>query len=414
MFGKAKKSKSSKEQLSQSLEEPIKLPISNPPAQVPVGAAYVNNSTGDLMVTGTSGSTYTITSGTTSNAASLTWNGSGLTWVGGNPTDPNQQWNWQNQQPQIYGPGNSGTYWTTYNEHMQPTNLNVFDKVTMTFSGKPYFGDRVVASSTLGKMFTYSLVGKNYHCFIEQDFTDLALQVNQISVLHEKKKRYGILAFDVDLNRFELSSILPEDEPKANLEAILDDNLNFKPDKSEYIASLYGRLVPFVNCKIISSSYSTNPKLSADGNKLLGDLTIEFEHSDTAGIVPFLHLSNLIFGNLLSPTKTEVLESLQKLDLEAICASKKEFPAVQVMHSPEYSYLTLKHPSVVKQHLRSSTIPYTKEGLENFLSLICVEGSNPKPFVQELLNCMCLDQRILNVEDKAVVVIKNLIEQNLD
>lgn len=398
MFGRKKK-KEKEADIPESINLPITSTTSYTIPSVATGATWVDATSGNLYVNAPGA--HPVTIGVTSTAGStLTWNGTnGPVWT---------------TNPQVYGPGSTaGTnYWTSYNtaDAFLPINLNSFDKTTLTFQGKSFFKPGTVSITSLFKSCTYNLVGKNYYCFIEQDFTDLSLQVNQVSVLQEKKKRYGILAYDVDLNRLELASILPEDEPKANLEEILDDSLNIKEDKTTYLSSLYGRLVPFVNCKVSNIVHNTPPQLPG---KNAVDLSVDLEHSETSGIIPFMHLTNLTFGNLLPASKAEVLEALQKLDTEVICFSKHDFPDVQKAYTPEYGYLTLKHPSVVKQHLRDA-ISYTKEGLEELLTKICVDGSNPKPFVQELLNCMSLDQRILNIEDRAVVTIKHMIEQNID
>jgi hypothetical protein len=415
MFGRKKKKQET------AINEPVQLPLDNTTAATSYASTAVSYTAGMLPNTNGNSVYYTTTDGSTYTAVSASGSGTylmannagtGLTWV--NPRMAGSNW---------VGSTSGGTYgpttvtWTDVSHGiLNVLNLNTFSNFKLDFIGVGYFSNSAVSSDSIIKPLDYSLSHKNYICFVEQDFTDLALSVNTVSMLQNNKKRYGILAYDIKLNRLELTSVMPEEETIANLENLLDDQMNIKQDKTEFLSSLYGRRIPFVNCTVtsLSSSYYQPPVVSsADFPEKSANFSLELEHSEEIGLMPFVHLSNLVFNNLLPPTKAEVAECLKQLNAEVLLTNKSQLPAVQSTFSPEYGYLTLKHPAVVKKHLREP-IDYTKEGLEELLTKICVEASNPKPFVQELLNSMSLDQRILNIEDRAVVVIKSLIEQNID
>lgn len=251
----------------------------------------------------------------------------------------------------------------------------------------------------------YPLTYDNYHCFIEQDFSSLNRNVSNIHAIKNSAFRFGVLAIDTKCNRLEFVSIIPQSDPTAGLDALLSDNLTIKADKTEFIASLYGRHCPFVRVEPRS--------ITSDSTLKIGNSTVSFESSYRSGIVPTVHLSNLIFGELIPADKKDVGAVLENLTTEVLVLQKEKFPKIQKYFSPEYGYLSLREDIEIKSLVRKCD-NYTKIGLISLLADICVPNSNIEPFVSELLASMSLDQRILNIEDYAMVIIKSLIERNID
>lgn len=242
---------------------------------------------------------------------------------------------------------------------------------------------------------------KYHSVYIEQDFSEIDLNETSSSKIYKANKRLAIFALDKINKRLEFSSVCPDTDPKANLDKLVDESFSVVTDKTEYLNTLYARVLPIVGYKL--SNFSANKS----GNVMSSSLTFERELS--AGITPVMHLSHVVFGGLLTPTKQDVLSTFDNLATEVIVLDKAAFPKVAKYFSPEYSYLTLRDDLDFTAEVRSHT-DYSSEGLIALLEKVTLPGGRVKEFAQCLEEHIGLDHRVKEPSDTAVSDIKRFLE----
>ena len=330
------------------------------------------------------------------NGISYVTSGNGISYVTTSSGTTSPWGNANTSQPQYYSTIGGG-------QNAQEGCLNLLDTgpkhINFTQS---IFSTQSAVNLPMNIHYDYPVSYTNYHCFMEQDFTDLSVNTGNMCDVIKCHKRSTILAYDKRLSRLEVSSIISKMDPQANLEHLITDDFNINPDKTDYLSTLYSRYIPLVNTMI------TNSVMNGD-IFYPNHTTITVESDIQSGLIPIVHLSNLVFGNLIPVSKKEVASLLENLSMEVLVLNKQEFPEVQKYYSPEYSYITFKKDINSKKIIRNAT-EYTKEGLISLLNILCVSGTNTIAFVDGLLAGMSLDQTILSTEDRAVSVIKTLIE----
>ena len=284
-------------------------------------------------------------------------------------------------------------------------NLAERGNLDISLSDAQIFLDQAaVAIKTDCYTIDYPLIGNGYSVFIEQDYTALALDVNTISKIVANKSRYALLAIDSILNRLEFSAIVPESDPKAHLGALMDDSFNVNSDKTEYIASLYSRLLPFVEYSITKSSFSY-----VDPYTNKASVSLTFGSSKGSGILPIMHLSNIVFGGCLPPKRQDFDNIFGNLATEVIVLDKGAFPTIQPYFSPEYAYLTLDITKDLRNICRRHS-DYSSAGLVQLLTALCITNTKTTKFSTCLEECIGLDQRVKDTADEAVYSIKRLVE----
>lgn len=247
----------------------------------------------------------------------------------------------------------------------------------------------------------YPLYGKTYSIFIEQDYTDISLNALTASTVFKTNRRMSILALDKTLHRLEFTSIYADSDPKANLEHLVDDTFSVVSDKTNYISTLYCRLMPLIMYKITNTSFKTSGNMASS--------SISFERCVSSGITPIMHLSNVVFGGLLPPSKSEIAGIFDNLTTEVLVLAKDAFPKIQQYFSPEYGYLTLDASKDTKQIIRNWS-DYTETGVTGLLTAVTIPGTNVIPFATCLLEHIGLDQQVKDTAENAVSELKRLLE----
>ena len=277
-------------------------------------------------------------------------------------------------------------------------DINGNPTVTATCKAAEIFSDVLVIASSF--YMTHGLHGKNYTIHTEYDLNDIERQPIRSQEIISKAFQSSTLAFDNKLKRLELVITHPIDSPISNIGALLDDSFQFVQDKSLFLNTLVSRLIPIVN-------YTLDDISGSSGKKLYANLT--FKASLLAGILPIVHASNLVFNNVLAPSKKEYAYVLSHLNEEYLITDKTIFPEIQNIFTPEYGYLTLKQGLQPKDF---KLFGATSEDLKAKLVDLCVPGTNPALFVDYFVDSLVFDQRILDVEDRANSIFKYLLETN--
>lgn len=248
----------------------------------------------------------------------------------------------------------------------------------------------------------YPLESQFYSIYIEQDYSDdISLSAMSARDVNKKQKRMSLFVLDRLLNRLEFCAIAPEADPKANLESLIDISFNVVKDKTEYISGLYCRFLPILHYNLTNIVHKTS------GSNV--SATVDFERALSAGITPIMHLSNVVFGGLLPPTKKDISAVFDNLTTEVLVLHKERFPKIQRYFSPEYGYLSLDETKDLKSIARSHN-DYSLGGLQDLLRHLCVPGTVPGPFALALTEHIGLDQRIKDTADCAVSRIKSFID----
>ena len=297
---------------------------------------------------------------------------------------------------QVIQIGGSGTF--TING-MSPMaleyNLSGVNK-SLLLSGKEIIKNKLYAYVG-NDIITYDRVSTTYIVLIENDLEGDINHYTQIKEFFQTRRGLMVIAYDMLLNRLELSSVCKEDEPIANIDMLLDHELQIKPDKTDYFSSLKSRFLPIVNYKISS----------IDNN------TITLEKNTKAGLFPVIHTPNYIY-NLQNPKKEQVQKAsnlLNNLLCEGYLLDKECLPEVQPYFSPEYAYLSLRSKKEITEALR--VFDKSKQGLINLLQNITVAGTSVVPFVEAVISQCALNQSIINIEEYAYIAIRNLVETNI-
>ena len=242
---------------------------------------------------------------------------------------------------------------------------------------------------------TYDRLSTNYITFIENDLDGKLLTSTQLHDFMGTGRSLVVLAYDTILNRLELS-LVHSNEPRSNIDMLLDDKLQVKKDKQEYFNSLTSRFLPIVNFNFAGQ----------DTDNLL-----RFEKNLRSGLFPIIHVANYLY-NFTTPKKsTTAIKLLDMLQTEAILVDKTHLPQVQPNFSPEFGYLSLQNKEIIEAELKK--FDKSKSGLINMLQNISVAGTNVLPFIDCLISQCALDQSILNIEEYTYCKIRHLLETNI-
>lgn len=236
----------------------------------------------------------------------------------------------------------------------------------------------------------YPQLTHNSRIFVENDMSDSDIYTYSAWNISDKKLMACVFAIDLLSNRLEICSVLPNRDFSSSLDKLITPSMQIVKDRSEYIKSLYSRFMPSVNVK------------SED------TLTTS---SQCSGILPFMHLSNLVFTGLKPVSHNDVLTVFQHLSAEVVVYDKERFPQIQPMFSPEYGYISL---DTSKDLLKISRKQFklTDDGLISLLKQLSVPGTKVIPFATCLLANIGLDQLVINPARVAINTIRFFIESH--
>lgn len=340
---------------------PISISTTSPSA-VPAGSVFVNTGTG------------------------------GLTWANSTTMYPGQF---------SINSNNTAVWSTTTPAFLQTYDLLGVETFELNINSCNKFLAGSAVSVPTSLSVDYPLYGKTYSVFIEQDYTDISLNTLTAAPVVKKNRRLSILALDKSLYRLEFCSVFSEADPKANLEHLVDDTFSVVSDKTAYISTLYCRFMPILLYNIQSVSFKTAGTIES--------ASASFERCVSSGITPIMHLSNVVFGGLLPPHKSEIAGIFDNLTTEVLVLNKQSFPNIQPYFSPEYGYLTLDTSKDIKAVIRSWA-DYTESGVFDLLTSITLPGTKVQPFVTCLLEHIGLDQQVKDTADCAVSEIKRILD----
>jgi len=245
---------------------------------------------------------------------------------------------------------------------------------------------------------TYDKMSSNYFSLVENDLDGDINTATDIREFFKTNRSLAVVAYDIHLNRLEMSSMFSEESPVSNIDNLLDDKLQIKENKEEYFMSLKSRFLPLVNLRLLN---------------ITDNIILTFEKDLKQGILPFIHTSNYLFNPLYN-SKSEgqkASDLLSSLTSEALLIDKSHLPDIQPYFSPEYCYLSLQNKEVIQEALE--TFDKSKEGLINFLNKITVPGTNVIPFIETMIDHCAMNQNIVNIERYAYITLRHLIESNL-
>lgn len=281
-----------------------------------------------------------------------------------------------------------------YSQIVQYDKINIrLEKAFTTLANK-------VTKYTSYMTLPVPIYGESYFIVTDSDFTDSYRLVAETEKLLTLGNRAMIFALDYELNRLEFCSICPDIDPKSNLGALVDDSFSVLPDKTNYISSLYCRYLPIVSFGQLEVTDCT------DDPNMLAVTAVPVRG---AGILPIMHLANIVFGGLIKVSQSEASNIFNNLTQELVILDKQCFPPVQPYFSPEYGYLTLDPTKELKKIARLHT-DYTEQGLIILLCSLCISQADPTVLATQLIEHISLNQRIANPSDFAVMQIKRIIE----
>ena len=287
--------------------------------------------------------------------------------------------------------GSGGVVWAI------PTTTNNLSKQNEDFlinNVKSIFMNRLY---TFDLDIEYDLVANTYFTLIENELIDDMPKYTNIKDFFKPRRSLAVIAYDLELNRLEMSAVCKEEMPMTNIDLLLDDKLQIKESKEDYFNVIRANNLPIVNWAV--------SEFKQDGMTLTKNLN--------SGILPFVHVSNYLY-NLGSNASFQEKRASKILDFimqDAYLINKKALPDVLPYMSPEYCYLTFKDKTEINKAL--SVFNKSKQGLINLLTEISVPGTKVIEFVNAVLEQCAANQSILNTEEYMYLKIRHLIETNI-